>query len=425
MKKRIISLILTVAVLCSLAVPVMAAKVDAFTDVNSSHWFYDSVKFVTEKGMVNGTSATTFGPLVTMTRSQFITILGRMDGVVDEDVHPVSGFTDVPSNEYYTTHVNWAKASGILDVTGSSFRPLADITREEMAIIVGKYIEYKAVPIPNDPNAPAKYNDADTISSAAQPYTELLRKTGVLVGDNFGNMNPKNIMSRSEGVTVFMRIYQKLEAAGVVLTDGLDWFKTAQSEFTISVDDKDVGMYDFLSQAARDKITASGYHLSISSISDRSILNTKNNLFVPLKAGTVTVTYLCNTFGPEGILYVTTTVTISASATVFPDSISASVSWEDAISRGIIKPEQYREKFIYKNNYSGVILRNKAVISFPAPDLTAFILDTRFRLCVHAGRGLDGPVRFAPLGGFFHGDTKTATINCIEGKYANAENQSP
>ena len=107
------------------------------------------------------------------------------------------------------------------------------------------------------------------------------------------------------------------------------------------------------------------------------------------------------------------------------DWFSPSVSWEDAISRGIIKPEQYREKFIYKNNYSGVILRNEAVISFPAPDLTAFILDTRFRLCVHAGRGLDGPVRFAPLGGFFHGDTKTATINCIEGKYANAENQSP
>jgi S-layer homology domain. len=294
MRKKILSLALALIMMLTLATPAFAGgstTVDKFTDVNSSHWFYDSVKFVTEKGMVNGTSATTFGPLVTMTRSQFITILGRMDGVVDENAYPASGFADVPSNEYYTTHVNWAKESGILDITGGSFRPLADITREEMAIIVGKYIEYKAVPIPDDPNAPVKYNDASTISSAAQPYTELLRKTGVLVGDNFGNMNPKNIMSRSEGVTVFMRIYQKLEAAGVVLTDGLDWFKTAQSEFTISVDDKDVGMYDFLSQAARDKITASGYYLSLSSISDRSILNTKNNLFVPLKAGTVTVTY--------------------------------------------------------------------------------------------------------------------------------------
>ena len=62
------------------------------------------------------------------------------------------------------------------------------------------------------------------------------------------------------------------------------------------------------------------------------------------------------------------------------DWFSQSISWEDAISRGIIEPEQYREKFIYKNNYSGVILRNEAVISFPVPDLTTFVLNTRFKL---------------------------------------------
>ena len=62
------------------------------------------------------------------------------------------------------------------------------------------------------------------------------------------------------------------------------------------------------------------------------------------------------------------------------DWFSQSISWEEAISRGIIEPEQYREKFIYKNNYGGVILRNEAVISFPVPDLTAFVLNTRFKL---------------------------------------------
>ena len=101
---------------------------------------------------------------------------------------------------------------------------------------------------------------------------------------------------------------------------------TAQSEFTISVDDKNIAIYSLLSESSHSYAATNGLNFRIASISDRSILNTKDDSFVPLKAGTVTVTYLCNTFGPEGVLYVTTTVTISASATVFPDSISATIS---------------------------------------------------------------------------------------------------
>jgi len=62
------------------------------------------------------------------------------------------------------------------------------------------------------------------------------------------------------------------------------------------------------------------------------------------------------------------------------DWFSQSISWEEAISREIIKPEQYREKFVYKNNYGGVVLRNEAIISFKMPDLTEFILNVRFKL---------------------------------------------
>ena len=62
------------------------------------------------------------------------------------------------------------------------------------------------------------------------------------------------------------------------------------------------------------------------------------------------------------------------------DWFSPCISFEEAISHGIIKPEQHRKKFIYNDNFGGVILRSEAVISFQMPDLTAFILDTRFDL---------------------------------------------
>lgn len=55
----------------------IAATVTDFHDVASGIWYYDSVKFVTDKGMFNGTSATTFSPNQTMTRGMFCTVLGR------------------------------------------------------------------------------------------------------------------------------------------------------------------------------------------------------------------------------------------------------------------------------------------------------------------------------------------------------------
>ncbi len=78
--KRFLSFILCAALLMALCVPAFAATVGDFTDVSKGTWFYDYVRFVTEKGMFNGTGANTFSPQSTMTRGMFVTVLGRYGG---------------------------------------------------------------------------------------------------------------------------------------------------------------------------------------------------------------------------------------------------------------------------------------------------------------------------------------------------------
>ena len=57
-------------------------KVTGFiTDVPSDAWYYTAVQYVYEAGYFNGTSSTTFSPNEDMTRGMFITVLGRMAGV--------------------------------------------------------------------------------------------------------------------------------------------------------------------------------------------------------------------------------------------------------------------------------------------------------------------------------------------------------
>ena len=51
-----------------------------FTDVSGSDWFYSSVKYVYNRGIILGTSETTFNPRTKLTRGMLVTILHRMEG---------------------------------------------------------------------------------------------------------------------------------------------------------------------------------------------------------------------------------------------------------------------------------------------------------------------------------------------------------
>ena len=51
-----------------------------FFDVPTSHWAYDTVKWAVDRGITNGTSATSFSPNSTCTKAQILTFLWRAKG---------------------------------------------------------------------------------------------------------------------------------------------------------------------------------------------------------------------------------------------------------------------------------------------------------------------------------------------------------
>ena len=74
-------------------------QIPAFTDVNN-HWAKDNMLFVVSRGLLSGTSATTFSPNTGMTRGMFVTALGRLAGVDPTD-YQARMFTDVKEDAYY------------------------------------------------------------------------------------------------------------------------------------------------------------------------------------------------------------------------------------------------------------------------------------------------------------------------------------
>ena len=68
MKKRILSILLICCMVFSLfPVSALAANDDmSFTDVKTTDWFYKEVCYVYDEGLMQGTSATTFDPNLTI-----------------------------------------------------------------------------------------------------------------------------------------------------------------------------------------------------------------------------------------------------------------------------------------------------------------------------------------------------------------------
>ena len=101
-----------------------------FTDVHTSDYYYDAVLWAVQNGIINGTSAKTFSPDATVTRAQVVTFLWRAN---DQPAAGNSGFLDVSSNAYYARAVDWAFANGITTgVDYGAFGPDTACTRAQI-----------------------------------------------------------------------------------------------------------------------------------------------------------------------------------------------------------------------------------------------------------------------------------------------------
>lgn len=181
-----------------------------FTDVSKDAWYYDAVQYVNENGLMAGTSASTFAPDLTTTRGMIVTILYRLEGAPDiEDEIWGYPFQDVDADAYYATAVYWARMNGI--VAGYSdelFGPNDTITREQMAVILYRYAQYKGY----DTTAKAdlsKYTDAAQVGSWAVEAIRWANAEGLVNGTSNTTLTPKGSATRAQAAVILTRFCEQ------------------------------------------------------------------------------------------------------------------------------------------------------------------------------------------------------------------------
>ena len=181
-----------------------------FTDVPEGAWYEDAAAYVYKHGLMAGTSATTFAPDATTSRSMIATILWRMAG--SPVVNYAMDYTDVAQGQWYSEAIRWAASEGIVGGYGNGLFGTNDpITREQLATMLWRYAQTEGydVSVGEDTNI-LSYTDVADLSEYAIPAMQWAVGAGIINGTGDGStLTPQGQATRAQAAMMLQRFCEK------------------------------------------------------------------------------------------------------------------------------------------------------------------------------------------------------------------------
>ena len=165
----------------------------SFTDVPSGSWYADAVNYVSDKGLMNGTSKNSFSPNATTTRGMIVTILARVEGI------------NTNGTPWYAAGQKWAMENGISDGTNMT----GEVTREQLAAILYRYAKLKGYDTSKS-NKLDSFKDAGKVSSWAAEAMQWANAEGLINGKSNSMLDPQGKATRAETAAILMRFMENI-----------------------------------------------------------------------------------------------------------------------------------------------------------------------------------------------------------------------
>ena len=174
-----------------------------FVDVKDSDWFAGAVAFTSSHELFRGVSETEFAPQLPMTRAMLVTVLYRLEN--EPETAGTISFDDVMDGTWYTDAVAWAAENGIVLGTGDGFEPNENVTREQIATMLYRYMQFLGVDTSARGDV-SKFSDGSEVSPWAVDAMTWAVGIGLFQGDDTGSLNPRDNATRAEVATLLMRL---------------------------------------------------------------------------------------------------------------------------------------------------------------------------------------------------------------------------
>ncbi len=185
-----------------------------FDDIEGFGWAKREIEVMASKGVVKGTSATTYDPSAHITRADFMLLLVRTLGLSGRYEAEADGnFADVSPLSYYHDTLGLARKAGVAQGIGDNmFNPLGTITRQDMMVLTTRALaKVKGLEPADAVDAAVElalkgFLDREEIADYAARSVAALVSEGLIQGTD-GLMNPNGFTTRAEAAVFLYRVY--------------------------------------------------------------------------------------------------------------------------------------------------------------------------------------------------------------------------
>ena len=146
-----------------------------------------------------------FMPDKSLTRAEFVTILGRLANV-DASKYKDKVFDDIDANKYFSPYIDWAYKNKIASGFGDGrFMPDKELSREEMCAFLSRFNKVHKINNKEE-NINISFKDEKNISDWAKESVREMVRLGLIKGMDDGNFMPKEKLTRAQIAQVVFEI---------------------------------------------------------------------------------------------------------------------------------------------------------------------------------------------------------------------------
>lgn len=212
--KKLLSFVLALALLVSLAVPVSAKQ--SFPDIKNN-WSYKAVEYCAAKKYMSGEGAGKFNPGGKVIRATVAQTLYNKAGKPAADLSQ-NPFADVPGNKWFANAVVWAKASGVVSGTSeTAFNPEGPVTRQQVCVIFYNYYRNvlgESAELQEESVMESTFTDYGSVAGWAKEAVRWAHKAGFMGGDTQTTLSPGKGATR-EQLAQFLMNFDKIMGENV------------------------------------------------------------------------------------------------------------------------------------------------------------------------------------------------------------------
>lgn len=171
-----------------------------FRDVPPSHWAFNEIDRVVNKGWFDGYEDGTFHPDQTISRCEALTVFMNFQGISPRAVTETS-FSDVSVSDWFAPYVEAGKDLLPLRIAfdgTNPFLPKQPITREEVCYALVKIKGYESETTFANQFALNMFKDQNSISADLKPYVAVAVQKKLIAGYDDGTLGAQDPLTRAE-----------------------------------------------------------------------------------------------------------------------------------------------------------------------------------------------------------------------------------